>query len=71
MRSDQQIGHYEPPNKQSGFTSCGKYTKKKLGAALCVRLIFEDVQVLCQTDTLLPTDQIELCSQRVIQLAGM
>lgn len=22
FRSDQQIGHYEPPNKNSGFTSC-------------------------------------------------
>lgn len=23
IRSDQQVGHYEPPNQSSGFTSCG------------------------------------------------
>ena len=28
LRSDQQIGHYEPPNKSSGFTSCGMCDKR-------------------------------------------
>lgn len=30
----QQIGHYEPPNKTSGFTSCGEQEKKTLKSQL-------------------------------------
>lgn len=36
----QQIGHYEPPNKTSGFTSCGKRHKSATCTLLACFVVF-------------------------------